>query len=320
MVIGLDIGGTKCAVCLGKETDTGLEIIDKRIISTDHTVSPYEMIDKMCSLAEEMTETIEIIGISCGGPLNSEEGIILSPPNLPGWDHVKIVEYLEQKYSAKVYLENDANACAIAEWKFGAGKGCKNMVFLTFGTGMGAGLILNGQLYSGTNDMAGEIGHVRMADYGPIGYGKKGSFEGFCSGGGLAQIGQMVAREKIQMGSAASFCKELSELDMITAKKVAECANAGYEDALEVYRICGEMLGRGLSILIDVLNPERIVLGSVYQRSGHLLKESMEKVLERECLASARQVCEVVPAKLEENIGDYAALAVGLMGESRDVV
>lgn len=102
--------------------------------------------------------------------------------------------------------------------------------------------------------------------------------------------------------------------------EVAECANAGYEDALEVYRICGEMLGRGLSILIDVLNPERIVLGSVYQRSGHLLKESMEKVLERECLASARQVCEVVPAKLEENIGDYAALAVGLMGESRDVV
>lgn len=317
-MIGFDIGGTKCAVCIGKETDGGgIEIVDKRTIPTEHTVSPYEMIDRMCALAEEMTENIDLIGISCGGPLNSKEGVICSPPNLPGWDNIRIVEYLEKKYPAKAYLENDANACAVAEWKFGAGVGCRNMVFLTFGTGMGAGLILNGQLYSGTNDMAGEIGHVRMAEYGPVGYGKKGSFEGFCSGGGLAQIGQMIAREKIQCGEEASFCKSLSELDFITAKAIAECANEGHEDALEVYRICGEMLGRGLSILIDVLNPERIVLGSVYQRSGHLLMESMQKVIERECLPAAKKVCEIVPAKLEENIGDYAALAVGMLGREK---
>lgn len=320
MMIGFDIGGTKCAVCIGVETVNGLEIVDKRIIPTDHTISPYEMIDRMYELTREMTNCIEVIGISCGGPLNSREGIIMSPPNLHGWDNVKIVDYLKEKYGVKAYLENDANACAIAEWKFGAGKGCKNMVFLTFGTGMGAGLILNGQLYSGTNDNAGEIGHVRLSEHGPVGYGKKGSFEGFCSGGGLAQIGQTMAREMFQRGEKVSFCKDITQMDSISAKTIAEFAKEGFEDALEVYRICGEMLGYGLAILIDILNPERIVLGSIYQRSGELLKESMEKILKKESLLGSYDVCKIVPAVLKENIGDYAAIAVGMIGETRDAI
>ena len=319
-MIGFDIGGTKCAVCIGAEKGTEMEILNKRVIPTDHTISPYEMIDKMCLAAKEMTDCLDVIGISCGGPLDGEKGVIMSPPNLPGWDDVKIVDYLKEKYGAKAYLENDANACAVAEWKFGAGQGCRNMIFLTFGTGMGAGLILNGRLYSGTNGMAGEIGHVRMTDHGPVGYGKKGSFEGFCSGNGIAQIGQMIAREKFQMGEKVSFCKSISGLNEITAKTIAECADKGCEDALRVYHICGEMLGKGLSVLVDILNPECIILGSVFQRSGHLLREAMEKVMERECLPAGYQVCKVVPAKLSENIGDYAALAVGMMGEENHAV
>ncbi|MBQ7840167.1 MAG: ROK family protein [Lachnospiraceae bacterium] len=316
-MIGFDIGGTKCAVCIGEETDGELHVLNKKSIPTDTSVSPYEMIDRMCSLAQEMTDEIDCIGISCGGPLNSREGIIMSPPNLPGWDEVHIVEYLETRYNAEVYLQNDANACAVAEWKYGAGKGCENMIFLTFGTGMGAGLILNGQLYVGSSDMAGEIGHVRMADFGPVGYGKAGSFEGFCSGGGIAQIGQMFAREKLQMGEKVSYCENMAALGHISAKSVAECANRGFDDALLVYRTCGEMLGRGLSILIDVLNPERIVLGSVFQRSGHLLRDAMQEVIDKECLKQAGQVCSVVSAKLEENIGDYAALAVAAIGKKQ---
>lgn len=313
-MIGFDIGGTKCAVTLGYEEQGELIIVKKKSVPTDHTISAYEMIERMCKLAEELTDDIDCIGISCGGPLDSKRGVILSPPNLPGWDDVKIVEYLESKYGCKAYLQNDANACAVAEWKYGAGKGCENMIFLTFGTGMGAGLILNGKLYTGTNDMAGEIGHIRMSSYGPVGFGKAGSFEGFCSGGGIAQLGQMMAREKLQMGHHVSYCKNLNELGDISAKKIAECANKGHEDARAVYECCGEMLGRGLSILIDVLNPERIVIGSVFQRSGHLLRDTMEKVIQRECLMAAQNVCEVVPAMLEENIGDYAALAVASMG------
>ncbi len=313
-MIGFDIGGTKCAVCMGKEKDGELIILDKRKIPTDLTVSPYEMIDRLCALAEEMTENVDCIGISCGGPLDSKEGVILSPPNLPGWDEVRIVDYLSKRYGCKVYLQNDANACAVAEWKYGAGIGCQNMIFLTFGTGMGAGLILNGRLYCGAGDMAGEIGHVRMADYGPVGYGKAGSFEGFCSGNGIAQLGQMLARERLQSGEKVSYCAEGNDIEKITAKRIAECADKGHEDAREVYRICGSMLGQGLAILIDILNPECIVIGSIFQRSGHLLAESMQQVIERECLEQSCKDCRIVPAKLEENIGDYAALAVASMG------
>lgn len=314
-MIGFDIGGTKCAVCIGKEVEGQLHIIDKRSIPTDHSVSPYEMIERMCALAEEMTDEVDCIGISCGGPLDSKKGIIQSPPNLPGWDDVKIVEYLENKYGCKAYLQNDANACAVAEWKYGAGQGCKNMIFLTFGTGLGAGLILDGKLYAGTSDMAGECGHMRLSSFGPVGYGKAGSFEGFCSGGGIAQLGQMMARESLQMGKSVSYCSDMNELESITAKSIAECANTGHEDAKKVFEICGEKLGYGLSILIDILNPERIVLGSIFQRSEHLLREAMESVIRKECLEAASAVCRVVPAKLQENIGDYAALAVASMGD-----
>ena len=313
-MIGFDIGGTKCAVCIGQEVDGELHILGKKSIPTDHSISAYEMIDRMCDMAEEMTEQIDCIGISCGGPLDSKKGIIQTPPNLPGWDDVRIVEYLEKKYGCRAYLQNDANACAVAEWKYGAGQGCENMIFLTFGTGLGAGLILNGKLYAGTSDMAGECGHMRLSAFGPVGYGKTGSFEGFCSGNGIAQLGQMLARESLQMGRAVSYCSDMQQLDSITAKSIAEHANKGCEDAKKVFEICGEMLGNGLSILIDILNPERIVLGSIFQRSEHLLRESMDRVLRRECLRAASEVCQVVPAALEENIGDYAALAVAAMG------
>ena len=314
-MIGFDIGGTKCAVCVGKEVEGKLYIHDKRSIPTDHSISSYEMIERMCELAEEMTDDVDCIGICCGGPLDSKKGIIQSPPNLPRWDDVKIVEYLENKYDCKAYLQNDANACAVAEWKYGAGQGCKNMIFLTFGTGLGAGLILDGKLYAGTSDMAGECGHMRLSSFGPVGYGKAGSFEGFCSGGGIAQLGQMMARESLQMGKPVSYCSDMKELESISAKSIAECANMGHEDAKKVFEICGQKLGYGLSILIDILNPERIVLGSIFQRSEHLLREAMETVISKECLEAASAVCRVVPAQLQENIGDYAALAVASMGD-----
>ena len=201
-MIGFDIGGTKCAVCTGVEVDGELLIKDKRVLPTDHSISAYEMIDKMCALAEEMTDNFDVIGISCGGPLDSKKGIIMSPPNLVQWDDVKIVDYLKEKYNVNVYLENDANACAVAEWKYGAGKGTDNMIFMTFGTGLGAGLILNDKLYRGVNDMAGEAGHIRLNAFGPVGYGKAGSFEGFCSGGGIAQLGKAYAQENLQMGKS----------------------------------------------------------------------------------------------------------------------
>ena len=313
-MIGFDIGGTKCAVSVGEYVSGKFEIKAKKAIPTDLSISAYKMIDKLCDMATELTDDYSNVGISCGGPLDSRRGIIMSPPNLKGWDNIEITDYIKKRLKSKnVGLQNDANACAVAEWKFGAGQECTNMIFLTFGTGLGAGLILDSKLYSGTNDMAGEVGHIRLSPFGPIGYGKSGSVEGFCSGGGIAQLGKTKATEALQCGKALSYCSSYDELDTITAKKIAEFANSGHDDAKEVYRICGKKLGEGLSILIDILNPEKIVIGSIFARAENLLAESMNEVLKRECLPASLGVCSVVPAKLGESIGDYAALAVAAM-------
>lgn len=310
-MIGFDIGGTKCAVCVGERTETGFRITGKRKIATDFSLSPYEVLETLCHLAEEMTDDFSRIGISCGGPLDAARGIILSPPNLPGWNEVRVTEYLTSRYHGKAALENDANACALAEWKYGAGRGTGNMIFLTFGTGMGAGLILNGQLCRGACGNAGEIGHVRLSGFGPVGYGKAGSFEGFASGGGIARLAATYAEERLQSGAGTAYCRTREELPRITAETVAKAAKAGDPTALAVFRTCGEMLGRGLSLLVDILNPEAIVLGSIYLRSGELLRAEMERILEKEALPASLRAVRILPAALGENLGDFAALAVG---------
>lgn len=252
-------------------------------------------------------KNVKCIGISCGGPLNSKDGVILSPPNLPGWDNIEIVKLLQKKFGLPVAIQNDANACALAEWKWGAGKGSSNMIFLTFGTGLGAGLILDGKLYSGTNDMAGEVGHIRLEDDGPLGYGKAGSFEGFCSGGGIAGQAEMVLKHK--------FSPNLSAGGNVTARDVCLAASKGDAVALEILENSGRHLGMGLSILIDVLNPERIVIGSIFTRCGEYLEPAAQTVIARETLSAARNVCSVVPAELGEQIGDFASLSVALSCE-----
>ncbi len=329
--IGLDIGGTKCAVCLGTVDGGNVTLVDKVKFPTGKGRDPMEVLLELYENAAALLCThgmsfaeISGIGISCGGPLDAKRGIILSPPNLPGWDEVAIVSYFEEKTGVKTYLQNDANACAVAEWKFGAGRDPQtgqcvdNMVFCTFGTGLGAGLILNGRLYSGTSDMAGEVGHLRLVDDDgdmalPVGYGKRGSAEGYCSGGGIAQLGVFAMRDALARGESPRLWKAAEENeDCITAKLIAELADDGDELCLGVYRQCGYYLGRTLAILVDLLNPEKIVLGGIFMRSAHLLRPEMERVLQKETLAFANNVCKVVPAGLGETIGDYAALAVAV--------
>ena len=166
---------------------------------------------------------------------------------------------------------------------------------------------LDGKLYRGANDMAGEAGHIRLSAFGPVGYGKAGSFEGFCSGGGIAQLAEMIAKEKQQMGIEVTWANE-----KITAKTVADAARKGDALAKEVYEICGEKLGVGLSVLIDILNPQKIVLGSIFKRSSNLIWPYAKEVIDREALGLSSGVCEVVPAQLDENLGDIAAIATAL--------
>jgi glucokinase len=315
MLLGFDIGGTKCAVILGDNGNSKkISIIDKVVLPTN--IPAEAMIKLLLTRAEAIierngaTNSLTGIGISCGGPLNSRQGIILSPPNLPGWDNIPIVEMTEKRFGAKAFLQNDANACAVAEWEYGAGVGFRNIIFLTFGTGMGAGLILDGQLYSGTTDHAGEVGHIRMAEIGPVGFGKAGSFEGFCSGGGIAQLGQIKAREKLQMGEKVSFCNSTDDLLTITAKSIADAAFGGDQIALDVYETSARFLGRGLAVLIDILNPEIIILGGMYGKVQPLMEPMMNEVIRAESLSAGYNSCRIVPSLLAENIGDMAALVL----------
>ncbi len=312
--LGIDIGGTKCAVILGKDkmpenaTDV---IVDKIRIETPKG-SLQAALDDIVFAAEDLLEKNGVaftdligIGVSCGGPLDSKNGVILSPPNLPGWDNVHITDLLSKHFGAPAVLQNDANACALAEWKYGAGKGTRNMIFLTFGTGMGAGLILNGQLYTGACDLAGEVGHIRLNSTGPEGYGKAGSFEGYCSGGGIARLAEMMIKQERTFTA-------LDDVETLDAKSIAAAAKAGDKVAGEVYEVSAIRLGQGLSILIDILNPEAIVIGSIYTRDTELFAETVRQVIAKEALPGAAAACRILPAALDEHIGDIAALALVL--------
>lgn len=288
MYLGIDIGGTKCAVICGT---AAMEIVQKESFATEDV---HHTLERIFSIAERF-RPFEAIGISCGGPLDSRKGSSSPRPTCPGWTLFPSRAMLQERFGVPAYLLNDANACTLAEWKFGAGRGSRDMLFLTFGTGLGAGMILNGRLHVGASDMAGEVGHIRLCTQGPVGYGKRGSFEGFCSGGGLAQLGQTLAREQLQQGKTVGYCHSLAELPAITAKSIAEAAANGDETAVEVYRLCGEKLGYGLSVLIDTLNPDTIVIGSIFQRAESLLRPAMEAVIAREALPAAAGACRHCP-------------------------
>jgi glucokinase len=292
--IGIDIGGTKCAVSAGKETG---KILEKKTFPTPENLEEaLENIYWETAALIEKYGTAAAIGISCGGPLDSERGIIQSPPNLPAWRDVPVCDLLERKFALPVFLENDANACALAEWYYGAGKGSQNMIFLTFGTGLGAGLILDGRLYRGANGLAGEVGHIRLTDDGPPGYGKRGSFEGWCSGGGL---------------SAAYFDRYGEK---ISGGEVCIRAEQGEAKALAVIEKSAAMLGAGLALLIDIINPERIIIGSIFTRSEALFRNKIEKVIREEVLPQSAAVCTLHTSGLGESLGDTAALCAAVNG------
>lgn len=313
---GIDIGGTKCAVVIGESNDNKMKVLSKRWFLTDNK-DPLYIMNRFAGDINMMLNKLNIpvsdlggIGICCGGPLDSKNGIIISPPNLPLWNNIEIARYFKEVFHVRTILHNDANACAIAEWKYGAGRGFNNIIFLTFGTGLGAGLILNGKLFSGTNDMAGEIGHIRLTDNGPIGYGKIGSMEGYCSGGGITQIARQLIEKYHKNPNNAKLTKRAGCIDNINAKIIAELADQGDELCLEVYRISGEKLGMGLSILIDVLNPEVIIIGSIFSRSRHLLWDSAKDMINKETIPLSKSVCRIVKSELGEKVGDIASLSI----------
>lgn len=318
ILAGIDIGGTKTAVVLSSNPP---EISVRFAFSTNPESGPeiavasiLDSLNKALSSQGMNRTNLAAIGVSCGGPLDSVRGIIQSPPNLSTWKEVAICQILEAEFGAPCFLENDGNAGALAEARFGAGQGAKNFIFLTMGTGFGAGLILNGQLHHGVSDSAGEIGHVRLTRNGPLGHGKTGSVEGWASGGGMAQVAEMYVSAAITRGEDTLLIKRGRDASPVTARDVAEAAKAGDAVARTVVKKVGERLGEAISILIDVINPECIAVGGLALRFGEDLLRPARKIAHREALRGSVESCTIVPAALGEQIGDVAALCVAING------
>jgi glucokinase len=312
---GVDIGGTKTAVVLSSAPP---EVLQRIEFATRPEAGPEAAIGKikaaLCDLLAAHASTageLQGLGISCGGPLNPVSGVVQAPPNLATWIEVPIVEILSREFRCPTRLENDANAGAVAEHRFGAGRGCRHMVFLTMGTGLGAGIIANGRLYQGANDFAGEIGHVRLTRTGPVGYHKAGSVEGWASGGGMAQVAARILKTAQRKGETSVLLQGFGQGDP-TAREVGLAAQAGDAVALRIVRASAKKLGEALAILVDLLNPECIVIGGLAMRLGELILAPARESLAREALPQAFAACSIVPAQLGEKIGDIAALCIAM--------
>jgi glucokinase len=252
------------------------------------------------------------IGVSCGGPLDQEAGMIQAPPNLATWVDVPITSILHREFGLNCRMENDANAGAVAEHRFGAGQGTRHMIFLTMGTGFGAGVIADGRLLSGASGQAGEIGHVRLSASGPVGYHKSGSVEGWVSGVGMAQVACKEVETAIGNGETTALAARFKANGILTAKDVADAAQQGDALSQRIIRETGNRLGEALAILIDLFNPERIVIGGLAMRMGERLLAPARLVVEREALPASAKLCQIVPAALGERIGDVAAICVAM--------
>ncbi|MBO6264108.1 MAG: ROK family protein [Clostridia bacterium] len=299
---GVSIGGTKSAVSHAFFDGKELSDISKVTFPTN-PLNADETIDKIIKELDKI-EDVGKISVICGGPLDCKRGIIQKPPHLPGFDNVNIIKILNGRYGAEVTLLNDADACALAEFLFGAGKGSENMAFLTFGTGIGSGLILGGKLYTGNNGMAGEIGHLRLSKSGEIGYGKRGSVESFVSGGA---IGENANKRRIGRDTL------LNSYEKVTAKEVAECARKGDKLSIKIMNEVADKLGETVSILIDMLNLDRVVIGGIYPRCLDILEKKVIRSAKKNSIGANFDVCEIVPSKLGESIDEYSSLAPAII-------
>ena len=298
-LLGLDIGGTKSAAVVG---DAQGRVLDRASLPTppgpwqESVRALLTLLRQVCAQHGVTPDACEALGVSCGGPLDTRTGTVYAPPNLPGWDAVPLRALLEDAFGLPTWVENDANATALAEHRWGAGRGCADMAFFTMGTGIGAGLILNGELYRGRRDLAGEVGHATVLPDGPpCPCGKQGCLEALASGTAIGRAG----RERYGDHS-------------VTAQVVCARARAGDETAREIVAAAAHWMGVGLANLLHTLNLERIVLGTLAVHAADLLLDPIRRSAEAHCWPRVWQGVQILPAALGDAAQDKAALAVAL--------
>jgi glucokinase len=267
-VIAIDLGGTKIRAVV---VDALGEIIGEDVRPTDADEGQHAVIDRMIDSTKAAVATsgapfsaLAAVGVTAPAPIDFERGILYQAPNLPGWDKVPLAALLRERLNLPTILENDANAAAYGEWRHGAGQGTRHMLYLTVSTGIGGGLILNGQLFRGADGAAGELGHVTVDDNGPLhNCGMVGCIEVMASGTAIARMAQeAVAAGRSEMLARAAATGEL------TAREVGAAAEAGDPVAQEILLRAAHYLGVGLAGYVNIFNPEAIILGGGVTRIG----------------------------------------------------
>jgi glucokinase len=308
-VLALDVGGTKLAAGV---VDGEGRVLARSVVPSHAEQGPWSMIERHIELGRKVVDesgvpwsSIAGVGIACGGPLDPEAGIILSPPSLPGWDLIPLTEHVSDRLGIPAAVENDATAGALAEWWFGAGRthGVNDLVYLTISTGIGGGLVLDGRLYRGVAGNAGELGHLTVHyDGRPCGCGRRGCLEAYASGTNIAAR----AREAIAAGARSA----LQERPGFTAKDVDEAAVAGDALARSIWDETMAMLGSAVANILDVFNPALVVLGGGVTRAGDRLLVPVREAALAQAMAPAAGAADVVLAELGDRHDVISAAVV----------
>lgn len=305
--IGIDVGGTNVKIAL---VDDGKIIYSNSVptyaqMGYEYTVNNIKQaIKDLMKETETTAADIKGIGFDFPGQVDYKTGIVKLAPNIPGWVNVPIAQMIEEAFHIPTKIDNDVRCAALGEMNFGAGKGCQNFVCITVGTGIGSGLVVNGQLVRGAANAAGEIGHIKlqMKD-GPIcGCGDTGCLEAFASGPSIVAM----AQDYLKSGKSTKF-REMAGDGEITPYIVAKAAEAGDPVAKRIFTIIGEYVGMGLVSVINLLNPEKVIIGGGVAEAGDLLLEPIRKTVMERAMVVARESVEIVPAELGNSAGVIGA-------------
>jgi glucokinase len=321
LLLGIDIGGTKTSVCLGGRDGA---IHAARRLPTDPRRGPDDWLARVRHLADQVLakagrtlSDVDAVGLSCPGPMSVARGMMLGPCNLPGWDAVPAVDMLRGAFQRPTFINNDANAAALAEYLYGSRRGTPNLVYLTMSTGVGGGVVVDGRLVQGACDMAGEVGHFVLDPAGPPCLcGLRGCFEAFCGGLSVARrLQERIVRERRR---TAILDEAGGDPERIDFRAILAAVRRDDPLALEEWDAFVERLAQGIGIVIMTLNPQAIVLGTIAIHAGDRLLGPVRERLPKYAWKTAIEACEIVPSALGEKIADLAALAVARTGVDED--
>ena len=306
--IGVDIGGTNVKIAL---VDFDGKIVYSNTVPTRAEMGYEAGVNNIKQAIKELMQetgegpkTIEAIGFGLPGQIDYKEGIVKNLPNIPGWVNIPLAKMIEEEFSIPTRLDNDVRCAALGELNFGAGKGCENLICITVGTGIGSGIVLNGKLVRGASNAAGEIGHIKMEmSGGPLcGCGDYGCFEAYASGPAIVTM----AREYISGGKSAKY-KEMANDGIITPYIVAQAALQGDAVSIQIFKQMGKIIGTGLASVINLLNPEKIIIGGGVADAGDILLEPIRKTIIDRAMPIQASAVEVVPAQLANTAGVIGA-------------